>query len=407
MAESIYAARRIPQYVSLDEQEESDLMTFRRLPMLLIAVIIVSGPPVAPAEEPECFRTDVYVGDQDGYRVYRIPALVVSVKGTLLAFCEGRKKGPQDSGDIDLLLKRSHDGGQTWSRQAIVHEEGGDAPITIGNPCPIVDRVGVVHVLFTRDNKRLFYTTSSDDGRTWSPPIEHTAVLKAIDYPVVRLGTGPVHGIQLRSGRLVAPIWVCDRELTDRNKNPTNSRYQSGVIYSDDSGVTWKTGRLVPPDVPRLNECTVLERADGALYLNMRAQGAGFRIFSESHDRGTTWSAPVPDRSLPCPTCQAGVLNGPGREALFSNPASDTRTSLTVRLSEDEGRTWRHSRVLEAGPSGYSDLAMTTDGRFLCLYECGTKVYSEKITLARFNRAWLLAGRPARPTQPANRLRVD
>jgi len=377
------------------------MISLRPFLIAIIALLVFERSAVL-AEQPELSRADVYVGGQDGYHTYRIPALVVSAKGTVLAICEGRKNGPQDDGDIDLLVKRSSDGGTTWSRQIIIHEEGGDAPITIGNPCPIVDRHGAIHLLFTRDNKRLFHAKSTDDGQTWSQPEEHTAILKALDYPLVRIATGPVHGIQLRSGRLVAPIWVCDRRREDRDKEPTNGRYRSGVIYSDDDGRTWKTANLVRPDLSRLNEATVIERKDGSLGLNMRGHDLGFRALTASTDGGVTWSSPVLDRSLPCPTCQASILHLSGREAIFSNPASNRRTNLTVRWSDDEGRTWRYSRVLNAGPSGYSDLAITKDARLLCLYECGTKAYNEKITIARFDRQWLLQGRPPHPTQPSD-----
>jgi sialidase-1 len=375
-------------------------MALSRLSLVVFVAWLVCERPAALAEEPPCFRTDVYIGGQDGYKTYRIPALVVTVNGTVLAFCEGRKNGPRDYGDIDLLVKRSTDEGTTWSPQMIIHEEGGDAPITIGNPCPIVDRAGVVHLVFTRDNKRLFYTKSVDDGRTWTEPAEHTGILEALDYPRVRIATGPVHGIQLRSGRLVAPIWVSDRERQDRDKDVTNSRFQSGVIYSDDGGRTWKTGQLVPPLLSRLNECSVLERSDGTLYLNMRGHRLGYRAVSQSTDGGMSWSRPVVDRTLACPTCQAGVLRISEREAVFSNPASDIRTNLTVRLSDDEGRTWDRSRVLNTGPSGYSDLAVTRQGDILCLYECGEKVYNEKIAIARFNRTWILQGKRTATTQP-------
>jgi len=344
-------------------------------------------------------KTDVFVGGQDGYHAYRIPALAVTDRGTVLAFCEGRKNSAQDFGDIDLLLKRSADDGKTWSRQAVIYEEGGNAPITIGNPCPIFDpRDNTTHLLFTRNNKRLFYTKSVDDGLSWSLPVEKTDILQAIDYPRVRIATGPVHGIVLRSGRLIAPIWVCDRERGQKNESPTNSRYQSGVLYSDDQGASWKASRLVPPALDQLNECVALERNDGSLLLNLRGRLLGCRAVSTSRDGGATWNQPVREPDLPCPTCQASMIRLSEDEILFSNlavsatnqRAARNRRNLTVRLSSDEGKTWPHWRVLEPGPSGYSDLAILEDGAVLCLYECGEKVYNEKIRAARFSREWIL-----------------
>ena len=354
----------------------------------------------ALGDEPGFSRVDVYVGGRDGYHTYRIPSLVVTTQGTVLAFCEGRKNSARDYGDIDLLLKRSTDNGRTWSEQIIVHEEGGDAEITIGNPCPIVDRKGIIHLLFTRNNQRLFYTCSTDDGRTWAEPREHTSILKDLSYPLARVASGPGHGIQTSRGRLIAPIWVCDRQLPDVKKEPTPSRYQSGVIYSDDAGRTWQTGKLVPPVLDRLNEGTVFERVDGTLSLNLRGYQLGFRAVSQSTDAGRTWSEPVLDKELICPTCQASILRLSPREVIFSNPASTARTHLTIRFSDDEGRTWAHARVLDPGPSGYSDLALTRDGDILCLHESGQQFYAEKITMARFNRAWMLRDDTHDPQPP-------
>ena len=107
-------------------------------------------------------QSDIFVSGREGYHTYRIPAIVVSRQGTVLAFCEGRKTSSADHGDIDLLLRRSFDGGSTWQVTQLVHEEGGTAKITIGNPCPIVDREGTIHLVFCRDNARAFYTKSVD-----------------------------------------------------------------------------------------------------------------------------------------------------------------------------------------------------------------------------------------------------
>lgn len=375
-----------------------------RMSVLTILAGMMGGVSISTGESSVVTQVDVFTGGRNGYHTYRIPALVVTTKGTVLAFCEGRKNNAKDYGDIDLLLKRSHDGGRSWSEQVVLYEEGKGADITIGNPCPIVDKQGVIHLLFTRDNKRLFYTKSMDDGQTWSKPQEHTGILSGFAYPLIRIATGPVHGISLRSGRLVATVWVSDRERKDKPKggDVAKNRYQSGVIYSDDNGRTWKTGGLVRPELHNLNECTVFERMDGTLYLNMRSQNSGYRAVSESKDGGNSWTLPVLDRNLPCPTCQGSILRVTDHGVVFANPASSSRTKMTVRYSNDEAKTWGNARVLEAGPSGYSDLAMTQDGYVLCLFECGNKVYNEKITIARFPLAWI-AAEPARVSSPASK----
>ena len=350
----------------------------------------------------EAVRQDLFVSGTNGYHTYRIPALTVTTKGTVLAFCEGRKTSPEDLGDIDLLVRRSEDGGQSWSDPALVHEEGGDAEITIGNPCPIVDRrTGRIHLLFVREYHQLFSTHSDDDGLTWSAPEEHTAILKGFDYPVVLIATGPGHGLQTGQGRLIAPVWICDRERKDRYVNPTKDRIRAGTIYSDDQGETWKTGGLVPAEIAMLHECTVVERKDGSLLMNMRARDAGYRAVATSPDGGLSWSKPMLDEQLPDPTCQGSLIRLNGEEILFSNPAvgvtsasslSAGRRKLTLRLSADGGRTWPHGRVVEEGPSGYSDLAVTRQGKILCLFENGRENYRDKISLVTVDRAWLRSG---------------
>ena len=146
------------------------ILTGTVLGLLLLADAVSAEPPR---------ETPVYVSGEEGYHTFRIPALVVTTKGTLLAFCEGRKDNRRDHGDIDLLLKRSTDLGRTWESMQLVHEEGGTRKITIGNPCPVVDRdTGTVWLSFCRDNDEVFITHSSDDGRTWAEPSEITGAVK-------------------------------------------------------------------------------------------------------------------------------------------------------------------------------------------------------------------------------------
>ncbi len=349
----------------------------------------------------EAIRQDLFVGETNGYHTYRIPALAVTATGAVLAFCEGRKNSHEDTGDIDLLLKRSEDNGHTWSEATVVYEVGGDADITIGNPCPIVDRqTGRVHLLFVQDYHQLFSVYSDDDGLTWSAPREHTAILQHFDYPLVLIATGPGHGLQMTHGRLVAPVWICDRERKDRYENTTKDRIRSGIIYSDDHGQTWHTGGLVPAEIAMLHEATVVERKDGSLLINMRAREAGYRAVATSTDGGLSWTDPVLDQQLPDPTCQGSMIRLNEGEILFSNPAVNSvdtgnlgasRRKLTLRLSTDGGRTWPYGRVVTEGLAGYSDLAITDKGKILCLYENGRENYRQKISTILVDRTWLLS----------------
>lgn len=332
---------------------------------------------LAVALAPGAVCGDVFVAGEGGYHTYRIPALLVTQKGTVVAFCEGRKSSARDDGDIDMLMRRSRDGGKTWGSVQVVHEEGHH---TIGNPSPVQDRKsGVIHLLFTRNNQRVFTVRSKDDGKSWSDPIELTEAFKAFEFPWKRIGAGPGHAIQLRSGRLLVPVWLND----EIRKN-----YRSAAVYSDDNGKTWKAGGIVPPSIEGANECMLFERADGTVAVNFRSRERR-RSVSVSKDGGETWSEPRRIEALPDPVCQGSVLavmekGKASGKVLFANPASEkARAGMTLRLSTDGGESWVEQKVLHEGPAAYSDLAVDLKGNILCLYERGDVRPYERIRLER------------------------
>jgi len=340
-------------------------------------------------------QTDVFVSGEEGYHTYRIPAIVVSRKGTLLAFCEGRKHSRADDGDIDIVLKRSHDNGKTWGKMQVVRDDGSN---TIGNPCPVVDReTGTIWLPFTRNNERVFVTKSTDDGATWENPVEITKDVKLPSWNWY--ATGPTHGIQLRNGRLLIP---CDHKEPDSPGHP----YHSHVIYSDDHGSTWKLGGVLGE---KTNECVAVETADGSIYLNMRSyHEKNRRAFAWSKDGGDTWSEVKLNETLVEPVCQASMVRFTLRSAghsknrvLFSNPASTKREKMTVRVSYDECQSWKAGKALSDGPSAYSDLCIAPDMSICCLYERGEKHPYERITFARFTLEWLTDGADKLGPNPA------
>lgn len=341
----------------------------------------------------------LFISGEDGYHTYRIPALLVSQQGTLLAFCEGRKHGRGDAGEIDLVLKRSFDNGQSWNELQVVVSEPG---MTCGNPCPVVDRAtGTIWLPFCKNladgdenqitegkaPRTVWVTHSQDDGAHWAEPTEITAAVKKPAW--TWYATGPGHGIQLQSGRLLIP---CDHMVGvhfDRKRDP----YHSHVIYSDDGGTTWQIGGVVDEGT---NECAVVEANDGRVYINCRNYRNGKRrAVAWSHDGGDTFTDFGWDETLIEPICQASLVRYSGGEAddpsrvLFANPASETRERMTVRLSSDECHTWPVAKLLHPGPSAYSDLAVTSDGTLCCLYERGDDHAYETLTLARFDLTWL------------------
>jgi sialidase-1 len=376
-----------------------DIMT--RYTLALIALFLLFGSHGMAAET---LSTDVFVSGQDGYDTYRIPSIIAAGDQTLLAFCEGRKASRSDAGDIDLVMKRSIDGGKTWGPQRVIWDEQQN---TCGNPCPVLDRMtGDIHLLMTHNlgtdheskivdgtsegTRTVWITSSRDHGLTWSPPREITDTTKKKNWSWY--ATGPGVGIQLEVGpykdRLVIP---CDHKTLGDEIG-----YYSHVIYSDDHAKTWHIGGITQDGA---NECQVVERTDGSLLLNMRRSRhnpAQHRAIATSRDGGVTWSNLDYDKTLIAPRCQASLLRlYPASDTknppvvLFSNPAHvSQRIRMTVRISEDDGKTWNAEHVLHEGPSAYSCLisgiGLPGGWRIGCLFEAGEESPYEKIVFHRF-----------------------
>jgi sialidase-1 len=384
----------------------------RALTLILACPILASSLALAVAQS-EVARTNVYIAGRDGYHTYRIPSLIVTKRGTLLAFAEGRQESASDAGNIDVLLKRSPDGGRTWEPLQTVWD---DQANTCGNPCAVVDREsGVIWLLLTwnrgddteteiiaresGDTRRVFVTHSNDDGTTWARPREITESVKPAGW--TWYATGPGAGIQIERGphrgRLVIP---CDHiEAETRH-------YYSHVIYSDDRGVTWQLGGSTPQH--QVNECEVVELTGDRLLLNMRnydpAQSA--RQQAISADGGRTWNQQRHVPELIEPICQASIRRWRWPDAgergvmLFSNPASQKRERLTVRASMDDGETWPVARLLDERPSAYSCLTVLSDGEVGILYEAGVSQPYENLVFARFPIRWLIPGRDSVASPP-------
>jgi sialidase-1 len=368
------------------------------LAMTLACGVLLAGQ--QPASAP--VQVDVFVAGERGYHTFRIPAVIATPNGTLIAFAEGRHASAADSGHIDLVAKRSTDGGATWSALQVVGDNGPDAWV---NPCPVVDRrTGTVWLLTTQnrgDDKEhqiiagtsragvtVWALRSDDDGVTWSAPVEITGSVKRPGW--TWYATGPGVGIQTRSGRLVIPA---------NHAEAGSGIHRSHLFYSDDGGRTWALGAIAAAGT---NESQVAELADGRLLHNMRNHppkpGDNHRMVGISADGGLTYAGPiVEDRALIEPPAQASLLRysttspADGHRLLFANPASTRRERMTVRLSDDNGQRWPVSRVVHDGPAAYSSLAVLSDGRIGLLYERGEKGPYERITFATFPLAWLTA----------------
>jgi sialidase-1 len=360
------------------------------------------------AAEPEF--ADVFKSKAEGYAQIRIPAVLVTKTGTVLAFAEGRQR-PTDQAENDIVMKRSTDGGRTWSGLRVLHDDG---PNSLNNPTVVQERAGGrVFLWYQRipahlkehssltatgfDGTNLyrnFVLTSDDDGLTWAAPLD---VTRSTKRPVraTTLASGPGLGVQLtrgpHQGRLIIPF----------NEGPYG-RWQNYAVFSDDAGKTWTYGEDVPgafvPDGKggersQINEVQVAELNDGSVLLDSRQfAGAKVRRGSVSRNGGKTWSAvhEVPD--LTDPSCMGSTIRysfgdgaTPGR-LLHSGPDSTKRERGTIYLSTDEGKTWPTKRLLYPGPFAYSVLTRFDDGTVGCLFEADN--YG-RIVFARFPIEWV------------------
>ncbi|MEQ9455517.1 MAG: exo-alpha-sialidase [Phycisphaeraceae bacterium] len=341
-------------------------------------------------------QTVVYERGQFGYNTFRIPAIVQATDGSLLAFAEGRKNSHLDNGNIDLVLRRSHNGGQTWGPLQIVYSFGNQEA---GNPAPVVDQsTGNIILPLVLDRQNPAVTISSDHGATWSPIVDITATAKLPTWNGYAFG--PVHGIQLErgdhAGRLIIPG---NHTLLNQNLNPAGR--EAHLVYSDDGGSTWQVGGILTNTNGGINpnESTVVELIDGTVHLNTRNQGGAFkrRLIGTSLDAGESFIGPAEvEDQLIDPTIQASLLRYSATDQgdsenriLFSNPArEDARKKMTIKSSFDETQTWDAGKLLHRGPSGYGDLVRTPTGGGL-LYENGDGVYYERITYAAFDDDWI------------------
>jgi len=394
---------------------------------LTLPLIFLLCASTAALAAPLLEKTNLFEEGKDGFASYRIPGIIVTAKGTVLAYCEARKYSGADEGEIEIHLRRSTDGGKSWSTaQQIAHmgprlnllplnrpikrkpPQGQPETQTVNNPVAIAGRDGIVHFIYCIEYQRAFYMRSEDDGVAWSKPVEITSVFEQyrsqLDWQ--RVATGPGHAIQLRSGRLAVAFWMS-------TTNKVEMKGAAGTIYSDDNGTNWHAGEIA---LRKGNEPNLAQLADGRVFITARnGDPRNRRMVAYSPDGATGWSPTEFLDDLLEAGCMAGMVSYAGTNEikkpllLFSNPDTIKRDHLdrenvTVKASEDGGKTWPVSRLLQPGPSAYSDLAVLPNGTILCFYESGTPegdlkhkrrwAYAQ-ITLARFNLEWLNAGSDA------------
>ncbi|MCJ8165696.1 glycoside hydrolase [Pontibacter sp. E15-1] len=368
--------------------------------LLIISVFLTALQAVAqPTDVP------VFTSGEEGHKSYRIPAIISLPNGDLLAFAEGRVHGAADFGDVNIVLKHSSDKGTTWSRlQTVIDYDS----LQAGNAAPVVDltdplypkgriflfyNTGNAHEHEVRSGKGLrevWYVTSTDNGQTWSAPVNITAQVHRPKMPSAHpaynfeedwrsYANTPGHAIQFAEGQYKGRIFVAANHSAGPPRHNFED-YAAHGFYTDTHGKTFKLSEAVPE--PGSNEATAAELSKGRLLLNSRNQQGDVRarIVSVSNDGGATWDSTYFDKQLPDPVNQGSILRvgkKNGQAILAFSNAADTqhRDNLTLRISFDEGRTWPRKFVIAKSPNGekdyaaYSDLVKTGKKEIGVLYE--------------------------------------
>ena len=351
-------------------------------------------------------RVPVFISGTEGYKIFRIPAIISLKDGTLLAFAEGRVNGGNDFGDINIVMKRSSDNGITWStcKKLVDYDT-----LQAGNPAPVVDMTdknypdGRIFLFYNTGNKseaevrrgkglrEVWYITSTDGGSTWSEPINITAQVHRPKQPNINTAYNfqedwreyantPGHAIQFANGKYKGRIYViANHSAGEPQKNFTD--YDVNGFYTDDHGKTFHLSQTL--NVPGSNECMAAELSNNKLMVNARNQKGSprQRIIAISSNGGEAWDSSFYDANLPDPVCQGSLLNFHLRKhkpalAFCNDNDIKHRDNLTLRISKDEGKTWDKQFVVDKNPAdykgdftAYSDIVQISKKQIGVLYE--------------------------------------
>jgi len=350
-------------------------------------------------------KIPVFISGTEGYKSFRIPAIIRLPNKDLLAFCEGRVNGASDFGNVDIVMKKSTDNGKTWGKLQILVDADS---LQAGNCAPVVDTNDTAYTqgrifLFynTGSNnegqvrkgnglRQVWYKTSIDNGQTWSEGVNITTQVHRPKQPQINpaynfaedwrsFANTPGHAMQFQNGTYKGRIFVsANRSQGSPQKNFTD--YVANGYYTDDHGKRFRIGDNV--SITGSNESTAAELSNGRLMMNSRNQRGDVRarIVSISSDGGATWDTTYFDKTLIDPVNEGSILTVGYKNRkniiAFCNAADiKRRDSLTLRISYDDGKTWKKSYLIDKSPNekgdytAYSDLVKLGKKEIGILYE--------------------------------------
>ena len=379
------------------------IMKTSRITTIILFSVIING---YSRQSPPIFNENiVFQPGENSYKCFRIPSIIKAPNGDLIAFAEGRVDHCGDADNIDIVCKYSTDDGITWSSLIVVVD---NSDMTCGNMAPVVDyldpeypkgRIIMTYntsvtdeqaILSGRGVREVWMIASIDNGRTWSVPKNITLQVhkpyQPKENPLYNFkedwrwyAITPGHAFQVIKGKYRGRLFfAANHSLPDKS-------YFSHCFYSDDHGKTWQLGGNL---VKGTNEATACELSDGNIMINARNYNSRKRFVGISNNGGISWQKSFEDDNLPDPICEGSILNDYANKAiLFSNAANVTeRKQMTVRMSFDDGKTWKYNREIRPTFSAYSDLVILKKNLYGLLYEANEYGY---LYFASFNKSWL------------------